>query len=115
MGEVSERLLALRPVTFRYKEGSADGGKPIQFGLIAEEVAEVFPELAVYNQEGEPETIKYHLLAPLLLNELQKLHARVRELEPLEARLARLEALVGETPRLAAELRSPPDPRPGAR
>ena len=54
MGNVSERLLALRPVTFRYKQGGEDGGKPMQFGLIAEEVAEASPELVIYDSEGQP-------------------------------------------------------------
>jgi len=74
MGDVSERLFALRPVTFRYKQAYENGSKPLQFGLIAEEVAEVFPELAVYGEDGQPETVSYHLLATLLLNELQKEH-----------------------------------------
>ena len=41
--------------------------KPVQYGLIAEEVAEVLPDLAVFNQDGSPETVKYHLLPSLLL------------------------------------------------
>ena len=92
-------LLALRPVTFRYKKESADGEKPIQFGLIAEEVAEVFPELVAFDQEGQPETVLYSLLTPRLLNELQKQQAELVELRAamaglpeLQARLARLEA-----------------------
>jgi len=98
MGAVSERLLALRPVTFRYKREFANGEKPVQFGLIAEEVAEAFPELVVYNEEGEPETVKYHLLSSLLLNELQELtqmmekQARVNEQHA--RKLAELVALV---------------------
>ena len=72
MGSVSEKLLALRPVTFRYRKEFDNGEKPRQFGLIAEEVAEVFPELVVYDEQGMPETVKYHLLATLLLNELQR-------------------------------------------
>ena len=95
----SDRLQQLRPVTFRYKQhapGAETGEKPIQYGLIAEEVAEVFPELAVLNEDGQPETVKYHLLAPLLLNEVQKqreaLEEKDRRVEELEARLARLEA-----------------------
>jgi len=74
MGSVSERLFALRPVTFRYKQAYEDGSKPVQFGLVAEEVAEVFPELVVYGKDGKPETVAYHVLATLLLNELQKEH-----------------------------------------
>ena len=74
MRSVSERLLSLRPVTFRYKEHEEDGSQPIQYGLIAEEVAEVFPELVVYGEDGKPETVSYHLLLTLLLNEFQKEH-----------------------------------------
>jgi hypothetical protein len=73
MAGASDGLLSLRPVTFRYKKAFVDGDKPIQYGLIAEEVAEVFPDLVVYNEDGELETVKYHLLATLLLNEFQKL------------------------------------------
>ncbi|MCP5539715.1 MAG: tail fiber domain-containing protein [Akkermansiaceae bacterium] len=92
--EVGTRLRKLRPVTFRYRQAFAGGEKPIQFGLIAEEVAEAFPELAVFDAEGRPETVKYQLLAPLLLGEVQRLEA---ENATLKARLERLEtALFGE-------------------
>ena len=72
MAGASGRVLSLRPVTFRYKKAFTDGSKPIQYGLIAEEVADVFPDLVVYNEDGEPETVKYHVLATMLVNELQK-------------------------------------------
>ena len=72
MADVSSRLLQLRPVTFRYTQAYRDGAKPIQFGLIAEEVAEVFPELAVRGADGQVETVHYETLNVLLLNELQK-------------------------------------------
>ena len=95
MAAASERLLSLRPVTFRYKKAFEGGDKPMQFGLIAEEVAEVFPELVVYNDDGTPEAVKYRLLSTLLLNELQKQGAELRgqrtELQALTARLVRLE------------------------
>jgi len=94
MGNISERLMALRPVTFRYKQADEDGSKPMQFGLIAEEVAETFPELVVYDEEGEPETVSYHLLATLLLNEFQKEHIRVTELQQQSSELARLKKQV---------------------
>ena len=81
MRDVSARLLALRPVTFRYKEANNDGSKPIQFGLIAEEVAETFPELVVYDANGKPETVAYHLLATLLLNEFQAQADRIQRLK----------------------------------
>jgi hypothetical protein len=89
MGEASARIQALRPVTFHYKKPYADGQKPIQYGLIAEEVAAVFPELAVRNAEGQPETVKYQDLTPMLLNEVQKLRAEKVKLEQRSAELER--------------------------
>ena len=62
----------LRPVTFRYTQAYSDGAKPIQYGLIAEEVADVFPELAVRGADGQVETVHYETLNVLLLNEFQK-------------------------------------------
>jgi hypothetical protein len=79
MGDASARLLRLRPVTFRYKKPYANGEKPIQYGLVAEEVADVFPELADYNAKGQPESVKYQILAPIMLNEFLKEHKRVEE------------------------------------
>src|SRR5207249_2778919 len=72
LGEDSRRLLRLRPVQFRYKPEYDDGSRLIQYGLIAEEVAAVFPELALYGPSGELETVRYHLLPVLLLSELQR-------------------------------------------
>lgn len=74
LGDRSERLYALRPVSFKYKAADEDGSQPTQFGLIAEEVAGAFPELVVPGEDGKPETVKYHVLATLLLNELKKHH-----------------------------------------
>jgi len=76
MGDQSSLIMKLRPVTFNFKEHPDVPA----WGLIAEEVAEVFPQLAVYNKEtGEPETVKYHELPTLLLNELQRQHAELQE------------------------------------
>lgn len=109
MGSASERLLELRPVTFRYRKELADGERPIQYGLIAEDVAEVFPELAVYDDEGRPETVKYRLLSTLLLNELQKLAGRSDEqaalLEVQAGELASLRSQVGRLASLEARVR----------
>ena len=90
MGDASDRLLALRPVTFRYKRADENGQKPEQYGLIAEEVAKVMPELVVYNQKGQPETVAYQTLAPLLLNELQREHGQVVALQAEVAELRRI-------------------------
>lgn len=94
MGDASARLLELRPVTFRYRQEPLAGEQPLQFGLIAEEVAAVLPELVVYDREGHPETVRYHLLASMLLNELQNQARLNREQqEEISALVARLDAL----------------------
>ena len=91
VGNISERILGLRPVSFRYKEHAARGDTTPQFGLIAEEVEEVFPELVVHDARGRPETVKYHLLVPLLLNEVQRMERRE---EAAALKLQRLERRV---------------------
>jgi len=100
MGSASDRLLQLHPVTFRYKESYASGEQPLDYGLIAEEVAEVFPELVVFNDENQPETVKYRLLSSLLLNELQKQHSelsgQVAEISELKDQLTELSQLVNQ-------------------
>lgn len=71
MASYSHVLMHLRPVVFNYKNHSPEAKS---VGLIAEEVAAVAPQLAVYDADGLPETVKYHDLVPMLLNELQKMH-----------------------------------------
>lgn len=98
-------ILQLRPVTFRYKKAQENGQKPIQFGLIAEEVEEVLPQLVTRDAAGVPDGVKYHDLPVLLLNEFQiehqivtrhviELRALRARVADLETRLQRLEALV---------------------
>jgi len=72
----------------------------VEYGLIAEEVAEVFPELVVYGKDGEPETVRYHVLVPLLLNELQK-ERRERSEEALALRREKDSEIAGLVRRLA--------------
>jgi hypothetical protein len=102
MGDASNGLLRLRPVTFRYQKPFADGSKPIQYGLIAEEVAEVYPDLVARNADGQIETVKYQVLDSMLLNEVQKqqkeigsqlekIHMLEDQNRSLQDRLARLE------------------------
>ena len=69
MGNASDKLMRLRPVTFLYK---ADKTDTRQFGLIAEEVETVFPELVVHGADGKAETVAYQMLPAMLLNEVQK-------------------------------------------
>jgi hypothetical protein len=107
MPDMTEMLQQLRPVTFRYKKPYSDGSKPIQYGLIAEEVADVFPDLAVFNAEGTPETVKYHLLPAFLLAGYQgqqqtiakqagKIEAQAEKIDALEQRLRSLEAMLSQ-------------------
>jgi hypothetical protein len=95
MGDLTNDLMKLRPVTFTYK---SDDSGATQYGLIAEEVAQVFPELAVYSADGQIETVRYHLLSSILLNELQKQHKineqQKRELDEVKSRLEQLEMTV---------------------
>jgi hypothetical protein len=71
MGAASEALLALRPVTFHYKPELDKIGIP-QFGLVAEEVAKVDPELVTHNARGELNTVRYEAVNAMLLNEFLK-------------------------------------------
>jgi hypothetical protein len=66
-------------VTFRYKSETKPGAGPRHYGLIAEEVAEVYPDLVARDAEGQIVTVKLHELIPMLLNELQKQHGRVTD------------------------------------
>jgi hypothetical protein len=84
MGERSQGLFQLRPVTFRYKQDPQ--GQP-QYGLIAEEVAQVYPELVVRGTKGEVESVQYHELIPMLLNELQHQQQEIVELKAQNERL----------------------------
>src|SRR6185436_11718020 len=116
MGDATKRLLELRPVVFRYKEEQTlpSGEVPVEYGLIAEEVAEIFPDLVIYDEEGLPFTVKYHLLSAMLLNELEKLKtSHERELQELqdansalEARVTSLEALEAQVASLQASLQA---------
>jgi hypothetical protein len=89
MGDASRDLMRLRPVTFRYQKAFADGSKPIQYGLVAEEVADVYPDLVARSEDGRIETVKYQVLDSMLLNEVQRQQA---EIKSLQERLARMES-----------------------
>ena len=77
MGDASSKLFDLRPVTFFYKPQYDDGSHHLQYGLIAEEVAKVYPEMVAYDKDGQPFTVLYQMLAPMLLKEFQKEHSVV--------------------------------------
>ena len=75
MDRSSETLFALKPVTFRYKK-DADPSQALSFGLIAEEVAKVSPELITRDEEGKPQTVRYEAVNAMLLNEFLKEHKK---------------------------------------
>jgi trimeric autotransporter adhesin len=80
LGDASERLYSLHPVKFRYIKPDEQGEKPVQFGLIAEEVAEVLPEVVYRNAEGKVEGVRYDELTPLLVNEVQERKQQLTEM-----------------------------------
>ena len=94
MGDSSSGLLKLRPVTFFYKPEYDKGTRTLQYGLIAEEVANVYPDLVAYDNEGKPYAVRYQYLAPMLLNELQKQHRRAEDqTEVIQAQQQEIESL----------------------
>ena len=114
MGDDSAKLALLRPVTFHYK---ADPSQQKQYGLIAEEVAQVYPDLAVRDAQGKVQSVQYHQLIPMLLNEVQKQQRETRDLKAenaslrkalraektlVEARLTRLEQQQAAHPAVVA-------------
>ena len=100
MGDASRGLMRLRPVTFRYQKAFADGSKPIQYGLIAEDVAKVYPDLVAHSADGQIETVKYQVLDSMLLNEIQ------RQQKLIDAQQKRLNAQQNEIFKLRGQFRS---------
>jgi hypothetical protein len=100
MDDASDVLLSLRPVTFRYKPEIDAKGIP-QFGLIAEEVAEVCPDLVIHDNKGEIQTVRYEQVNAMLLNEFLKQHRHIADLE--KDQQTQLAALQDENTRLRAE------------
>jgi len=80
MDKASEAILGLQPVTFRYKQ-ELDPDRIPQFGLVAEEVEKVNPDLVVHDDNGKPFTVRYEAVNAMLLNEFLKEHRKVEELE----------------------------------
>jgi hypothetical protein len=102
MDKASEAILGLKPVTFHYKSDTA--GTP-QFGLIAEEVAKVNPDLVVRDENGEIYTVRYDAVNAMLLNEFLKEHCRVEELEANDAQQQKeIKALTAELKEQASQI-----------
>jgi len=93
MGNDSDNILNLRPVTFIY---NGDENNTKQYGLIAEEVEEIFPAIVATDEHGQPETVQYHVLPVLLLNEMKKQHATIEQMKDIISGLqAQLKEFVG--------------------
>ena len=86
MDKTSEVLLALKPVTFRYKK-EIDPTGTTQFGLVAEQVEKVNPDLVVRDTEGKPYSVRYDQVNAMLLNEFLKAHSKIQEQEATIAQL----------------------------
>ena len=111
MEKASETIRSLRPVSFRYKK-EIDPAQPLCFGLIAEEVADVNPNLVTLDCEGKPETVRYEAVNAMLLSEFIKQHEAFLEehhkVEKLEATVSRqqkqIEALAADLETVSSRL-----------
>src|SRR5262249_30768985 len=107
MGGTTDALMKLRPVTFKYTNDDLGN---IQYGLVAEEVEKLYPELVTYDANGKVETVRYSMLTSMLLNEVQKQNQQISQLRAqlvsaerqnaqlsatLERRVADLESAMG--------------------
>jgi hypothetical protein len=77
LGSQLRRLMQLRPVSFRYRRGDVQGPNRVQFGLLAEQVAKVYPNLVARAPDGRPYTVLYQELPALLLGQVQRQQARI--------------------------------------
>jgi hypothetical protein len=84
-----DSFMRLRPVTFRYRSSRNARLNPLQYGLIAEEVAAVLPELVAYDSDGQPLTVYYQFLAPILLDRVQQQRRTVEALTEMVRELER--------------------------
>lgn len=98
MGDASNRLLKLRPVSFRYKQ---DPTKSLQYGLIAEQVERVYPELVTHDDHDKVMGVRYDMLPALLLNEVQKLE---RENRRKDDQIAAQQKQIGALQQEAAQI-----------
>jgi ABC-type hemin transport system substrate-binding protein len=97
MDSASEAVLALKPVTFRYKK-DIDPEQTPHFGLIAEDVEKVNPDLVIHDREGKPHSVRYEQINAMLVNEFLKEHRTVKaqqnEIDALRQELKAQRALI---------------------
>jgi hypothetical protein len=97
MDKASEAILALKPVTFRYKK-KIDPDRSPQFGLVAEDVEKVNPDLVIRDADGKVHTVRYDAVNAMLLNEFLKEHRKVEQLQK------QIEALAAGLQKVSAQL-----------
>ena len=104
MDKASEAILALKPVTFRYKKDIDPDGTP-QFGLVAEEVEKANPALITRDADGKPYTVRYEAVNAMLLNEFLKDHRRMEEQDKrIEELTAQLKQQAAQIQKVSAQL-----------
>ncbi len=109
MDKTSEAILALKPVTFHYKSHKSNATGTPQFGLIAEEVAKVNPDLVVRDDKGAIYTVRYEAVNAMLLNEFLKEHRKGEQLKKdFESKLAKqqkqIETLTAGLQKVSAQI-----------
>ena len=104
MDKASEAILALKPVTFRYKK-EIDPDRTPEFGLVAEDVEKVNPDLVVRDKEGKPYTVRYEAVNAMLLNEFLKAHRQMQEQQTMIAKQQKqIEVLTTGLQKVSAQL-----------
>jgi uncharacterized coiled-coil protein SlyX len=118
MANSSEALYRLKPVSYRYKK-EIDSSQALDYGLVAEEVAEIDPNLTACNREGQIESVRYNAINAMLLNEFLKEHRKNEEQQAVIAQLKttdakqeativkqqkQIEALVAELQKVSAQI-----------
>jgi hypothetical protein len=104
MDKASEAILALKPVSFRYKK-ALDPDGILQFGLVAEDVEKVNPDLVARDEQGKAYTVRYEAVNAMLLNEFLKEHRKVEEQGATIARLEKqIEAVTAGFQKVSAKL-----------
>jgi hypothetical protein len=104
VNDASEAILALRPVSFRYKK-EVDSDRARQFGLIAEDVAKVNPDLVIRGRDGKPFAVRYEAVNTMLLNEFLKEHRKVdQQQKQIDALTAQLKEQAAQIQKVSAQL-----------
>src|SRR4030095_15790081 len=105
MDKASEAILSLKPVTFRYKK-EIDAERIPQFGLVAEDMEKVNPDLVIHDADGKVYTVRYEAVNAMLLNECLKEHRKLEQMQK------QIDALTAGLQRVSAQLElNKPAPR----